>query len=313
MGIAGTLKPRRMGACAPRKAMLAGALLACFGISVAVAQPAPERSVLEGRIGPAAEMLKADPRLADLSESKRRDAVQFLVGNLVFVMMHEIGHVLISEMGLPVLSREEDAADTFAAVSMIWMRNAFSERVLAEAAKGWFYSDRRDRQRNVPVVYYDEHSLDRQRAYQIVCLMVGSDPTKFAGLAEETGLPEDRQKTCEADFSNAEWSWQRVLKDHWRTTQPMTPIPVRHGDPGERLKFFARIIESVELVEILAQRLSDKFVWRAPFAIETKACGKSGADWNIATRTVTLCYELAEELALLYCASDLQTISRAPD
>jgi hypothetical protein len=298
-----------------RLASIFGLLLACslFGASLVVAQPTPESSVLEGRVGPAAEMLKDDPRLAHLSESKRRDAIQFVVGNLLFVMMHEIGHVLISEMGLPVLGREEDSADTFAAVSMIWMRNAFSERVLAEAAKGWFYSDRRDRLRSVPVVYYDEHSLDRQRAYQIVCLMVGSDSTKFAGLAEETSLPEYRQKTCEADFSNAEWSWQRVLKDHWRTTQQITPIAVRHGEPGERLQFFARIVESIGLLEVLAQRLSDKFAWRAPFAIEAKACGRSGAEWNIATRTMTLCYELAEEFALLYCASELQTISRAPD
>jgi hypothetical protein len=36
--------------------------------------------------------------------------------------------------------------------------------------------------------------------------VVGSDPEKFARLAEETGLPEDRQSSCQGDFSNAEWS-----------------------------------------------------------------------------------------------------------
>ena len=63
----------------------------------------------------------------------------------VAVLLHEIGHALITEMGLPVLRREEDPADAHASVAMLWMKNEFSDRVLAEAAKGWFYGDRRDR------------------------------------------------------------------------------------------------------------------------------------------------------------------------
>jgi Putative metallopeptidase len=43
------------------------------------------------------------------------------------------------------------------------------------------------------VAYYDEHWLNQQRAYQIVCLMVGSDDEKFKDLAKETKLPEERQ------------------------------------------------------------------------------------------------------------------------
>jgi hypothetical protein len=297
-----------------RTLLAAGALLIwLLGSVSASTYEQTEPSVLEGRIGPASEMLKRDPRLVGLSDTTRRDAIQFVVGNLLFVLLHEVGHVLISEMGLPVLGREEDAADTFATISMIWMKNAFSERVLAEAAKGWFYSDRRDRLKKVPVVFYDEHSLDRQRAYQIVCYMVGSDPKKFADLAEETGLPEDRQNTCQADFSNAEWSWNRVLKDHRRTTQPKTAIAVRYGPPGERLSLFARIMESVGLLDTLAQRLSERYAWRAPFAIEARACGRSHAEWNIATRTVTICYELAEELALLFSSSEFQGLTPGPE
>jgi hypothetical protein len=185
---------------------------------------------------------------------------------------------------------------------MLAMKNEFSERVLMEAAKGWFYSDRRDRMERVPLVFYDSHSLNRQRAYQIVCYMVGSDPEKFARLAEETALPEDRRSSCQGDFSNAEWSWNKLLKDHMRTTQPRTDISVRYGEPTARLAVFARVMKSVQLLETIAQRLSDKYVWRAPFVMEVKTCGSAGADWNLATRTLTLCYEMAADFAVLHAS-----------
>jgi hypothetical protein len=257
-------------------------------------------SVLQGRIDAAAQMLKGEPMFGGLSDAQRRDTVRFVVGNLLFVLLHEVGHVQITEMGLPVLGREEDAADGYASIMMLAMKDEFSERVLMEAAKGWFYSDRRDRMEQAPLVFYDSHSLDRQRAYQIVCYMVGSDPEKFARLAEETGLPEDRRGSCQGDFSNAEWSWNKLLQDHRRTTQPRTDIGVRYGEPTARFAVYARVIKNIQLLETIAQRLSDKYVWRAPFVIEVTTCGSPGANWNLSTHTLTVCYEMAEDFALLY-------------
>jgi hypothetical protein len=52
--------------------------------------------------------------------------------------------------------REEDAADTFAALAMLKIGTSFSQRVLAAAAKGWFLSDRRDQQTGPSLCFYDE-------------------------------------------------------------------------------------------------------------------------------------------------------------
>jgi hypothetical protein len=46
---------------------------------------------------------------------------------------------------------------------------------------------------------YDEHGLDLQRAYQIVCLMVGSDPRAFSDIATRAKLPQERQESCQRD------------------------------------------------------------------------------------------------------------------
>jgi hypothetical protein len=53
---------------------------------------------------------------------------------------------------------------------------------------------------------------------------------------------------------------------------------------------------------VVAERASDTFVWRAPLIIQAKSCGEARADWNRATRTLTLCYELAQEFASLYAS-----------
>ena len=57
---------------------------------------------------------------------------------MLFVLYHELAHATITQMGLPVLGKMEDAADTFATLRLIRVAYYFSRRVLANAAKGWF-------------------------------------------------------------------------------------------------------------------------------------------------------------------------------
>jgi len=132
---------------------------------------------------------------------------------------------MIIEMGIPVLGREEDAADALATIVAVKMSDAFSDRVVTNAARGWFLGDQRDRKEGIPTTYYDEHGMDLQRAYNIVCLMVGGQPEKFEGLANEVKLPAQRQASCQDDFSNASWSWDKVLAPHKRKPDdPKTKI-----------------------------------------------------------------------------------------
>src|SRR5262249_17504799 len=114
----------------------------------------------------------------------RRDMADFGVGNWLFVLMHEMAHAHVTEMALPVLGREEDAADSFAAITLLKMGSEFSHGALVQAAKGWLLTAEQDERQGNRLAFYDEHGLDRQRAYQIVCLMVGSDPEKFGALAD---------------------------------------------------------------------------------------------------------------------------------
>ena len=59
--------------------------------------------------------------------------------------------------------------------------------------------------------YADVHSLDRQRYYNILCLIYGSDSAGYADLVEDGDLPEGRAETCEYEFAQKTDSWTRLL------------------------------------------------------------------------------------------------------
>ena len=273
-----------------------------LGCGAASGQPSGPPS-FQARIEEVARSLQNDPRLKNLSQQQRVDRVQFVVGNTLFVLLHELGHVIIDEMKLPVLGREEDAADTFAALTMIEIGTSFSQRVLMDASEGWFLNGRRDQQTGTEPLYFGEHNLSQQRAYQIVCLMVGSDPAKFMSLTDETKMPQSRQESCRKDYAKASWYWDTALKPHRRAPdQPETRIGVAYGNAQGDLEVFARSFREVRTLETVGQAAATDFAWPAPFAMEMQSCSRSDAAWSDKTRTVRVCYELAFDFVQLYRA-----------
>ena len=94
--------------------------LLLLGGGAAFAQQASSSSPsFHERVKELASALQNSPRLKKLSEQQRLERVEFVVGNTLFTLLHEMGHVIIAEMKLPVLGREEDAADTYAALRML--------------------------------------------------------------------------------------------------------------------------------------------------------------------------------------------------
>ena len=88
-----------------------------LGCETALAQQAP--SPFQARVEAVERELENSPRLKGLSQLQRLDRVEFVIGNTLFALLHEMGHVIIDDMKLPILGREEDAADTYAAIRML--------------------------------------------------------------------------------------------------------------------------------------------------------------------------------------------------
>jgi Putative metallopeptidase len=282
-----------------------------FNAGAGVSQPAPLESEqvkarvtasgeFQARIAEVARNLKDHPQLKKLTPEERENAVQFVVGNMLFVFLHELAHAAIADLELPVLGREEDAADEFAILRMLWVGTALTHRVLADATKGWFFSARRDRKEGEPLAFYDEHSLDQQRAYHIVCLTVGNDPNAMADLANEMKLPADRRESCKRDFEKASSSWHRALQPHRRQPdEPIVAIETIYGEGKGDLASYAQSFRTMRLLETVAGFTADELAWPVSFTLEMQSCGFINARWNDETRKLTLCYELAADFAEL--------------
>jgi hypothetical protein len=104
---------------------LAGAMTVAAALMVdapmATAQSPQPQSRIAAGIDEAVKALDASPRAKKLSQQAKKDLVEFVIGNTLFVMAHELGHALMYEMSMPVLGREEDAADSFAVVTALNM------------------------------------------------------------------------------------------------------------------------------------------------------------------------------------------------
>jgi hypothetical protein len=125
-----------------------------------------------------------------------------------FIFAHEFGHALIHNFNLPVLGREEDAADGIATVLLL--KAPEGATYAAEAAEFW---DAFSGRQNPPALaeYADNHSFDRQRAYNILCWVGGSDEAILQALAENEIVPEERLASCPAEWALLRESAEQVL------------------------------------------------------------------------------------------------------
>jgi hypothetical protein len=254
------------------------------------------------RVDEAIKALDSAPGLQQFNPKQRRELIEFVVGNMMFALLHEMGHAHVTEMGLPVLGREEDAADSYAVLAMLKVGSDVSHNVLVQATKGWFLTDEREKKEKIKPAFYDEHGMNQQRAYQIVCYMVGSDPEKFTELANSVKMPQDRQGTCQGDYSNASWSWETLLKPHLRNLdQPKMKIDVVYGPVTEkRYEPIAQAFRTIGILEAIAEYAATRYVWRTPFTVEAQTCGMPDTHWDMPVHKLLTCYEMAREFGELY-------------
>jgi len=285
----------------------AGAFVILLIVALVSASPlhaqkaAPEPKRMRAGMESAITEMADDARMRKMSQQEQWDLVEFVAGNMLFVGFHEIGHALVSELHLPVLGREEDAADSFATLAMLEEGTEFSVNILVQAARGWFLLDRRDRKLGEMPSFYDEHGLDQQRAYAIVCLMIGSNDEDFKVLADWVQMPQARQKTCRNDYGKAKYAWETALKTYLRPVdQAKSKIDVVYEPESGNLGTYYRSFRAIKFLETLSEHTSDRHILPRPITIVMKNCGDSNASWDADTLKVTLCYEMADDFVDLF-------------
>jgi hypothetical protein len=107
-------------------------------------------------------------------------------GAIVFVLLHEAAHAIFDQLRVPILGREEDAADQLAAFMLLRAGEGVARRVLVGAASMYLH----DSMGRMPddKDFSDVHGLDAQRFYNVLCMAHGSNPAAFGAMVEK-GLP----------------------------------------------------------------------------------------------------------------------------
>src|SRR5688572_24209103 len=130
-------------------------------------------------------------------------------GAFSLVLFHELGHALVDVMDLPITGREEDAVDQLAAWAMI--ESAADNQAVLDSALSYYRSAERQGGQVSAAEFADEHSLNLQRFYNLVCWVYGSDPGKHAGLVGNV-LPEARAARCPSEYAKLDRSWSTLLE-----------------------------------------------------------------------------------------------------
>ncbi|UYN99875.1 MAG: hypothetical protein KIT02_01140 [Devosia sp.] len=252
-----------------------------------------------------AMMLAAPAQAQDLSsfsKAERADILRFAESNSLFVLYHEVGHVLIDQLGLPVLGYEEDAADNYATWTLISEGTPDAYDTLERSIKGWLLSGVAYGSGTYEEDYSDGYSLDKERAMQILCLMVGSNGAAFREMATFHQIPRERQDSCRWDYDLVDRSLASLLADKVAGANGGTEVNVTYRDGGRRLRLAERAFRASGVFDKVADHLRHGYRLKNPVTFTARRCDEANAFYDPNTIEIIFCYELMQDFIDLYAA-----------
>lgn len=245
--------------------------------------------------GMAAAPAQADA-LAGLSKKERAEVLRFAVNNSLFTLYHEVAHLLVDKLRLPVLGREEDAADNIATWMLLQKGTPEANRTLEDSAKGWMMTGLLYGAEFEDDDYAAGYSPDRHRSMQIVCMMVGADGAAFRPVANSYSMHPDRQHSCHFEYELIDRSIRSVLGKTGTGTQ----VDVRYHDSGRRLRVAERVFRSSGIFDEVAEEVRQGYRLNSKVRFTARRCGEPNAFYDPETVEVIFCYELMQDFLDMY-------------
>jgi hypothetical protein len=141
-----------------------------------------------------------------------------VAGQLFYAALHELGHASFDLLHVPVLGREEDAADQFATYFMLRFGGDRARRRIDGAAYSFaeFVKDKKSRPNvTLPLLAFSStHGAPEQRFYNMMCIAYGSDTTLFADVVAKGYLPESRARGCRYEYQVLAWAMRNQIIPH---------------------------------------------------------------------------------------------------
>lgn len=155
-------------------------------------------------------MRQAAPRTTTAEGVTYDDAV---VAAFVSVTLHEVSHAVFDILQIPILGREEDAADQLAAFIMVQFGKNVARRTIAGKAHLWDFAGSK-RPTTTKRSYADVHGTDYQRFYNVLCMAYGHDPANFDDFVKQNILPAARARRCRLEYRKVEYAFRKLIMPH---------------------------------------------------------------------------------------------------
>lgn len=131
------------------------------------------------------------------------------VGPFLEVVAHEVAHALFHLFEVPILGREEDAADQVAAYTLLQLGDEQARLAILATAVMYAAEARSEapKLRDFAAV----HGTSAQRLFNLLCLAYGSDPRKFSGILEMDLLPKERADGCGDEYRQVDYALRKLI------------------------------------------------------------------------------------------------------
>lgn len=243
------------------------------------------------------------------------DERDWVLGNILTVMLHEVGHGLIALWALPVLGREEDAADSFAVTYLLdTIENDDSltteeieqldDALFASAVYWLTFAEQSDL--DDVTIYAGEHSLDMQRFFAHMCTLVGRVPEVFGPWLETLEIEPDTLdiERCEETAQLQAEDWRYLLEverdESWKDQGSRGLNMVIEPGETEAHRRYEGWLKDWHWLTYFEQRIEKELKLPEPLAIRFAACDEANAYYDPAESEIVMCYEFMEDLEAMY-------------
>jgi Putative metallopeptidase len=139
--------------------------------------------------------------------------IDTLVGPLFDTCLHEFAHALFDMLQVPVLGREEDAADQVSAYIMLHLGKSEARRLIAGTSYAYKTEAEAATAPFTVKQFADAHGTPAQRFYNLLCIAYGADPQLFGDMAE-TVLPKERAEDCNDEYRQLVYAYEKLIRPH---------------------------------------------------------------------------------------------------
>ncbi|WMD18083.1 DUF4344 domain-containing metallopeptidase [Achromobacter seleniivolatilans] len=252
------------------------------------------------------------------------------VGIMRSIFLHEFGHALIGELELPSTGAEEDAVDIYSALQIVEPTmypsddknlNTMVRDAATYAALQWYYSGKVAEKKGASATsaWQDEHTGDLKRFRNMLCIMYGGNPSVFESVAQHVGFEDRTKARCSDEFQKQNRAWRRILAPHTRVgtwtpdgqqsaTAPGAPINVVF-EPSKRKIGNLFAVNLSEAITGSIKLLEKTYVLPRPLKVVFKDCGQLNAWYSPREGSITMCYELIENIAVMISDIEMGTVN----